>query len=64
VSVQPLASLPARCEECGREAGVEAHATGWLAFRVDLDDDPDPPEVVVYCLQCSAREFGEQELRE
>jgi hypothetical protein len=50
-----------RCEECGREPEVEAHAVGWIAFRVDLDDDPDPPEVIVYCPDCAAREFDESE---
>jgi hypothetical protein len=24
---------------------VQAHATGWVAYRVDLPDDPDEPEV-------------------
>jgi hypothetical protein len=35
-----------RCEECGAEPAVEAHAAGWVAFRVDLPDDPDKPEVI------------------
>jgi hypothetical protein len=48
-----------RCEECRQEADVEAHAAGWLAYRVDLADDPDPPGVVVYCPECPARGFGE-----
>jgi hypothetical protein len=47
-----------RCVECGLESDVEAHAAGWVAFRVDLPDDPDPPEAVVYCSACAAREFG------
>jgi hypothetical protein len=47
-----------RCEECGEEADVEAHAAGWVAYRVDLADDRDPPEVIVYCPECAAREFG------
>ena len=47
-----------RCEECGHEPEVEAHAAGWLAYRVDLADGPDPPEVVVFCPACAAREFG------
>jgi hypothetical protein len=46
-----------RCEECGREPDVEAHAAGWIACLVDLDDDPDPPEVVFYCPECAKREF-------
>ena len=48
------------CEECGREAEVEAHAAGWLAYKVDLPDDP-PPEVTVYCPECAAKEFGRGE---
>ena len=46
-----------RCEECGHEPNVEAHAAGWVAYRVDLADDP-PVEVVVFCPRCAAREFG------
>ena len=49
-----------RCEECGVEAEVVAHAGGWLAYRVELRDDPDPPEIVVYCPDCAAREFGHE----
>ena len=47
-----------RCAECGKEADVEAHAAGWLAYRVDLPDDPDPPGVAVFCPECAAKEFG------
>ena len=47
-----------RYEECGLEAEVEAHAAGWTAYRVDLADDPDPPEVVNLLPTCAAREFG------
>jgi hypothetical protein len=47
-----------RCVECDKQPDVEAHAAGWLAFRVDLPDDPDDPEVTVYCSECAAREFG------
>jgi len=36
-----------RCTECGREDDVEANAAGWIAFRVDVADDPDSPEVTV-----------------
>jgi hypothetical protein len=31
-----------RCEESGREQDVEAHAVGWVAYRVDLPDDRRP----------------------
>jgi hypothetical protein len=46
-----------RCVECGQEPAVSARADGWVAFRVDLSDDPDPPEVIVYCPECAVREF-------
>jgi hypothetical protein len=49
-----------RCEECGREPEADAHAAGWVAYRVDLADDPDPAEVVVHCPECPAREFDEE----
>jgi hypothetical protein len=39
-------------------------AVGWLAFRVDLADDPDPPEVIVFCPVCAVQEFGELPRRE
>ena len=54
-----LNSRTLRCEECGREPDVAVHAPGWVAFRVDLAEDPDPPAVVVYCPECAAREFDE-----
>ena len=48
-----------RCTECERESDVQAHAAGWVAFRVKLPDDP-PAEVTVYCPECAVREFGER----
>jgi len=42
-----------KCEECGREPDVAAHAAGWVAYKVELADDPDPPEVVIYCPVCA-----------
>jgi hypothetical protein len=47
-----------RCEECGEEPDVQAHAAGWVAYLVDLADDPDEPEILVYCPACAQREFG------
>jgi hypothetical protein len=47
-----------RCEECGQEPEVQAHVAGWVAFRVELPDDLDGPDVVAYCPDCAAREFG------
>jgi hypothetical protein len=54
-----LSSSALRCEECGWEPDVAVHAAGWVAFVVDLADDPDPPAVVVYCPQCAARELDD-----
>ena len=54
-----LNSRTLRCEECRREPDLRLHAAGWVAFRVDLPDDPAPPTVVAYCPQCAAREFDE-----
>jgi hypothetical protein len=46
------------CEECGDEPDVEAHAAGWVAYLVDLADDPGAPEVVTFCPDCREREFA------
>ena len=47
-----------RCDECGREPDIGVHPAGWVVYPVDLPDDPDPPEVVVYCPRCFLREFA------
>jgi hypothetical protein len=45
------------CAECGI-AGVGI-TRGWRAYRADdLEDDPDEPEVLFLCPDCSEREFG------
>jgi hypothetical protein len=44
-----------RCDECGRGAG--AKAAGWFAVRLDVPDDPDPPELAIFCRVCVEREF-------
>jgi hypothetical protein len=47
---------PLVCVECGTRAPLDA--AGWKA---DIGDDPrdhDPPEVVLFCPECWAREFG------
>ena len=44
------------CAECEREAHESAR--GWLAFLVDLADDEEEPEVVIFCSACGAREFS------
>ena len=45
-----------RCDECGTEA--DARAAGWAGVYLDLPDDPDPPEVAIFCAACRQREFG------
>jgi hypothetical protein len=54
--VSALYSPLVRCDECGKDA--ENEAAGWLAIRVHLPDDPDSPEVVIFCPACYAREFA------
>jgi hypothetical protein len=49
-----------RCEECRQEA--RDGAAGWVAILVDVPDDPDEPEVAVFCPSCAAREFGRNDL--
>jgi hypothetical protein len=44
------------CVECG--ATADADATGWRAYLVDLKDEGEPLEVVVFCASCAAVEFG------
>jgi hypothetical protein len=46
-----------RCEEC-RNAD-QGTARGWIAVLVDLPDDNEAPEVVIFCPSCAAEEFGE-----
>jgi hypothetical protein len=41
------------CVECGRE---QAAARGWRAYLTV--DEAEPAEAVVYCPECSDREFG------
>lgn len=45
-----------RCDECG--AAADEQAEGWIAVRLDLDDDPEPPTIAIFCPQCVKREFG------
>jgi hypothetical protein len=33
-------------------------AAAWSAYLVDLPDDPDTPEVIVFCPICARRELG------
>jgi hypothetical protein len=44
------------CVECGRTAG--SFELGWSAVRVVDPDVEGEPEIVIYCAQCFAGEFG------
>ena len=44
------------CIECGTRA--PSFELGWSAIRVEDPDGHGDPEVVVYCADCLAREFG------
>lgn len=44
-----------RCDECGEIA--DEQAAGWVGVVLDLSDDPDSPEVGIFCPDCVQREF-------
>jgi hypothetical protein len=45
------------CAECGAEAPPDAG--GWRAYVVGVGDEmDDEEEVMTYCPECAAREFG------
>ena len=44
-----------KCDECG--AVDEGKAHGWVGVLLDLEDDPDPPELSIFCPTCFALEF-------
>ena len=48
-----------QCDECGREADVEAH--GWKAFvtRYAAVEETEHPQLALYCPECAEREFGD-----
>jgi hypothetical protein len=54
VSLRPCAARSADASPTSRPTRPAG------AFRVDLADDPAPPEVVLYCPECAAREFGRE----
>jgi hypothetical protein len=37
---------------------AQGNAVGWLAFRADVDGDPEPV-LAIYCARCSYFEFRE-----
>jgi hypothetical protein len=50
-----------QCEECGRDADVEAH--GWRAFvtHYPTAEEAEDPQLALYCPECAEREFGHTE---
>jgi hypothetical protein len=44
------------CIECHAVSTDEAE--GWRAYIAYLEEDDEPPEVIVYCPACAAFEFG------
>jgi hypothetical protein len=45
------------CEQCN--ARPEGRAWGWLAFRIEAEDEAAAPQITFYCPRCSHYEFGE-----
>ncbi len=54
--VMERAKRALRCVECRSEAGKVA--PGWQAYLVSDPDTEDDEEIVVYCPDCTWREFG------
>jgi hypothetical protein len=52
----PAAGARLRCGECGVLS--DDRARGWRAVRAGEIDPDDTPELLVFCLDCSEREFG------
>ena len=42
-----------RCEECH---AVCEYAAGWIAYRIDDEEEPEAPYVVMHCPQCAERD--------
>jgi hypothetical protein len=54
--LQRASSLePLLCAECGRVAGPGAY--GGRAYRSDIEEDGDPPEIAFFCPTCAELEF-------
>jgi hypothetical protein len=43
------------CAVCARLA--DATARGWLALRIDLEDEDLQPKLAFYCPECAEDEF-------
>jgi hypothetical protein len=47
------------CEGCEAESEVDEREPGWRAYLLSDPVSPDDPRrVIVYCPDCSAREFA------
>ena len=54
--LQRVSSLePLLCAECGRVAGPGAY--GGRAYRSDIEEGGDPPEIAFFCPTCAELEF-------
>ena len=47
---------PLRCTECGLLS--HGDSSGWRAYIAFLEEDGEPPEVVVFCPTCAELEVG------
>jgi hypothetical protein len=50
----PVFTNRLQCAECGRVS--RENERGWRAYLTDYEDES--AEVVIYCAECSDREFG------
>jgi hypothetical protein len=48
--------LAVECVECGRIS--ESRWRGWGAYRVDVPDEAEGPELAFYCPECRRQHFG------
>jgi hypothetical protein len=56
VPSDPTTAAPLVCVECAAES--TGNAEGWRAYVAFLEEDGEPPEVVLYCPRCAEFEFG------
>jgi hypothetical protein len=56
VDSETATEYPLRCTECGMPSS--GAAAGWRAYIAFLEEDGEPPEVVVFCPDCAELELG------